>query len=48
MLNVSNPVKTIQEIMRKHAGTYGDAQRLDLPQPTDGDWKSSAQVHGPG
>ena len=28
MANVSNLVKTIQDIMRKDAGTYGDAQRL--------------------
>src|ERR1700686_2840028 len=28
MSNVSNIVKTIQDIMRKDAGTYGDAQRL--------------------
>ncbi len=28
MPNVSNIVKTIQDIMRKDAGTYGDAQRL--------------------
>lgn len=27
--NVSNLVKTIQDIMRKDAGTYGDAQRLE-------------------
>jgi hypothetical protein len=29
MPNVSNIVKTIQDIMRKDAGTYGDAQRLE-------------------
>lgn len=29
MSNVSNIVKTIQDIMRKDAGTYGDAQRLE-------------------
>lgn len=29
MTNVSNIVKTIQDIMRKDAGTYGDAQRLE-------------------
>lgn len=29
MLNVSNLVKSIQDIMRKDAGTYGDAQRLE-------------------
>ncbi|WP_047492331.1 class I SAM-dependent DNA methyltransferase [Terriglobus sp. TAA 43] len=29
MQNVSNIVKTIQDIMRKDAGTYGDAQRLE-------------------
>src|SRR5262245_38424000 len=29
MPNVSNLVKTIQDIMRKDAGTYGDAQRLE-------------------
>ena len=29
MANVSNLVKTIQDIMRKDAGTYGDAQRLE-------------------
>src|SRR5512137_1664140 len=29
MANVSNIVKTIQDIMRKDAGTYGDAQRLE-------------------
>src|SRR2546422_9520120 len=29
MSNVSNLVKTIQDIMRKDAGTYGDAQRLE-------------------
>ena len=29
MPNVSNVVKTIQDIMRKDAGTYGDAQRLE-------------------
>src|ERR671916_684265 len=29
MANVSNLVKTIQNIMRKDAGTYGDAQRLE-------------------
>jgi len=29
MTNVSNIVKTIQNIMRKDAGTYGDAQRLE-------------------
>src|SRR5262249_21815198 len=28
MANVSNLVKSIQDIMRKDAGTYGDAQRL--------------------
>ena len=28
MPNVSNLVKSIQDIMRKDAGTYGDAQRL--------------------
>src|SRR5690606_32351100 len=28
MPNVSNIVKSIQDIMRKDAGTYGDAQRL--------------------
>jgi len=27
--NVSNLVKTIQDIMRKDAGTYGDAQRIE-------------------
>lgn len=27
--NISNVVKTIQDIMRKDAGTYGDAQRLE-------------------
>jgi type I restriction enzyme M protein len=29
MSNISNLVKTIQDIMRKDAGTYGDAQRLE-------------------
>jgi type I restriction enzyme M protein len=29
MPNVSNVVKTIQDIMRKDVGTYGDAQRLE-------------------
>jgi type I restriction enzyme M protein len=29
MPNISNVVKTIQDIMRKDAGTYGDAQRLE-------------------
>src|SRR5580765_2377193 len=29
MANVSNIVKSIQDIMRKDAGTYGDAQRLE-------------------
>src|ERR1700679_120316 len=29
MANVSNLVKNIQDIMRKDAGTYGDAQRLE-------------------
>src|SRR5262245_46988725 len=29
MSNVSNIVKTVQDIMRKDAGTYGDAQRLE-------------------
>src|SRR5262245_6300180 len=29
MSNISNVVKTIQDIMRKDAGTYGDAQRLE-------------------
>lgn len=29
MSNVFNTVKTIQDIMRKDAGTYGDAQRLE-------------------
>ena len=29
MPNVSNIVKTIQDIMRKDAGTYGDSQRLE-------------------
>jgi type I restriction enzyme M protein len=29
MSNVSSIVKTIQDIMRKDAGTYGDAQRLE-------------------
>ena len=29
MPNVSNLVKTIQDIMRKDAGTYSDAQRLE-------------------
>ena len=29
MANVSNLVKSIQDIMRKDAGTYGDAQRLE-------------------
>lgn len=29
MSNVSNIVKAIQDIMRKDAGTYGDAQRLE-------------------
>src|SRR5215211_1086719 len=29
MANVSNLVKTIQDIMRKDVGTYGDAQRLE-------------------
>ncbi len=29
MSNISNIVKTIQDIMRKDAGTYGDAQRLE-------------------
>lgn len=29
MPNVSNVIKTIQDIMRKDAGTYGDAQRLE-------------------
>ncbi len=29
MPNVSNVVKTMQDIMRKDAGTYGDAQRLE-------------------
>src|SRR5207244_8086103 len=29
MFNVSNLVKSIQDIMRKDAGTYGDAQRLE-------------------
>jgi type I restriction enzyme M protein len=28
MSNVSNIVKSIRDIMRKDAGTYGDAQRL--------------------
>ena len=32
MSNVSNIVKTIQDIMRKDAGTYGDAQRLERPR----------------
>src|SRR5437773_12342309 len=29
MSNVSTLVKSIQDIMRKDAGTYGDAQRLE-------------------
>jgi type I restriction enzyme M protein len=29
MANVSNLVKSIQDIMRRDAGTYGDAQRLE-------------------
>ena len=29
MSNVSSTVKTIQDLMRKDAGTYGDAQRLE-------------------
>jgi type I restriction enzyme M protein len=29
MSNVSNIVKSIQDIMRKDAGTYGDAQRIE-------------------
>src|SRR5438093_11160280 len=29
MSNVSSLVKSIQDIMRKDAGTYGDAQRLE-------------------
>ena len=29
MSNVSNIVKSIQDTMRKDAGTYGDAQRLE-------------------
>ncbi|MEI8206489.1 MAG: class I SAM-dependent DNA methyltransferase, partial [Kiritimatiellales bacterium] len=29
MPNVSNLIKSIQDIMRKDAGTYGDAQRLE-------------------
>ncbi len=29
MADISNLVKTIQDIMRKDAGTYGDAQRLE-------------------
>ena len=29
MPDVSNIVKSIQDIMRKDAGTYGDAQRLE-------------------
>ena len=29
MANVSTLVKSIQNIMRKDAGTYGDAQRLE-------------------
>ena len=29
MANVSNLVKSIQDVMRKDAGTYGDAQRLE-------------------
>src|SRR5690606_14973473 len=29
MANVSNLIKSIQDIMRKDAGTYGDAQRLE-------------------
>ena len=29
MANVSNIIKSIQDIMRKDAGTYGDAQRLE-------------------
>jgi type I restriction enzyme M protein len=29
MSNVSSIVKSIQDIMRKDAGTYGDAQRLE-------------------
>lgn len=29
MFNVSNIVKSIQDIMRKDAGTYGNAQRLE-------------------
>lgn len=29
MANVSNLVKSIQDIMRKDAGTYGDAQRIE-------------------
>src|ERR1700712_2935710 len=29
MPNVSSTVKAIQDIMRKDAGTYGDAQRLE-------------------
>src|SRR3970040_1488480 len=29
MPNISNIVKSIQDIMRKDAGTYGDAQRLE-------------------
>lgn len=40
--NVSNIVKSIQDIMRKDAGTYGDAQRLeqlgwqDIRRPREG------------
>ena len=29
MPNISNLVKSIQDIMRKDAGTYGDAQRIE-------------------
>ncbi|MEQ1839859.1 MAG: type I restriction-modification system subunit M N-terminal domain-containing protein, partial [Verrucomicrobiales bacterium] len=29
MSNISNLVKSIQDIMRKDAGTYGDAQRIE-------------------
>ena len=29
MPNASNLVKTIQDIMRKDAGTYGDARHLE-------------------
>ena len=42
MSNLSATIKSIQDIMRKDAGTYGDAQRLEQlgprrrhPAPTD-------------